>query len=38
MAIVSDLVKSYHGTLTILDADTLGGAKFILEFNYNDKK
>ncbi|MEH6393829.1 ATP-binding protein [Pseudoalteromonas sp.] len=38
MAIVSDLVKSYHGDLTILDADTLGGAKFILEFNYNDKK
>jgi len=38
MAIVSDLVKSYHGTLTILDADTLGGAKFILEFNYHDKK
>ena len=38
MAIVSDLVKSYHGTLTILDADKLAGAKFILEFNYNGKK
>ncbi|MEM5551491.1 ATP-binding protein [Pseudoalteromonas neustonica] len=38
MAIVSDLVKSYNGTLTILDSHTLNGANFILEFNYNDKK
>ena len=38
MAIVSDLVKSYRGTLTITEADNLGGAQFILEFNYNDKK
>ncbi|ATG57983.1 MULTISPECIES: ATP-binding protein [Pseudoalteromonas] len=38
MAIVSDLVTSYHGTLTITEADKLGGAQFILEFNYHDKK
>jgi len=38
MAIVSDLVKSYNGHLTINKSDTLGGAQFILEFNYNDKK
>jgi len=38
MAIVSDLVKSYNGTLTITDADNLAGAQFILEFNYNSKK
>jgi two-component system sensor histidine kinase PhoQ len=38
MAIVSDLVKSYYGTLTITKYDNLGGAQFILEFNYNDKK
>jgi two-component system sensor histidine kinase PhoQ len=38
MAIVSDLVKSYNGVLTITKSDNLGGAQFILEFNYNDKK
>ena len=38
MAIVSDLVKSYHGLLTISDSELLGGAKFTLEFNYNGKK
>jgi two-component system sensor histidine kinase PhoQ len=38
MAIVSDLVKSYHGLLTISDSTLLGGAKFTLEFNYNGKK
>jgi len=38
MAIVSDLVNSYNGTLTIKDAEKLAGAEFILEFNYHDKK
>ncbi|WP_404340378.1 ATP-binding protein [Pseudoalteromonas mariniglutinosa] len=38
MAIVSDLVTAYNGTLTITDAVSLGGAHFTLEFNYNDKK
>ncbi|MDN3377615.1 MULTISPECIES: ATP-binding protein [unclassified Pseudoalteromonas] len=38
MAIVSDLVKSYHGTLTIADSEQLNGAQFTLEFNYNGKK
>jgi len=38
MAIVADLVKSYHGLLTISESNTLGGAHFKLEFNYNDKK
>ena len=30
MAIVSDLVNSYNGTLTIKDAEKLAGAEFIL--------
>ena len=38
MAIVSDLVNSYNGHLTIGDSEKLGGAEFILEFNYRDKK
>lgn len=38
MAIVSDLVKSYHGLLTISQSQRLGGAEFILEFNYHEKK
>nr|WP_247664685.1 ATP-binding protein [Pseudoalteromonas sp. MMG010] len=38
MAIVSDLVTSYHGLLTIDRSNILGGAHFILEFNYNAKK
>lgn len=38
MAIVSDLVNSYKGSLTINDDEKLGGAQFLLEFNYNDKK
>ncbi|MCQ8877011.1 ATP-binding protein [Pseudoalteromonas shioyasakiensis] len=38
MAIVSDLVTSYHGTLTIADSKPLSGAQFTLEFNYNGKK
>lgn len=38
MAIVSDLVKSYHGSLTISDSEQLAGALFTLEFNYHDKK
>jgi two-component system sensor histidine kinase PhoQ len=38
MAIVSDLVTSYHGMLTIDRSSLLGGAQFTLEFSYNDKK
>ncbi|WP_338411618.1 ATP-binding protein, partial [Pseudoalteromonas nigrifaciens] len=38
MAIVSDLVKSYRGLLTISKSEQLGGAKFMLEFNYHEKK
>lgn len=38
MAIVSDLVKSYHGLLTITQSKQLGGAKFILEFNHDKNK
>ena len=33
MAIVSDLVESYHGKMTI-DSAELGGAKFTIEFNH----
>jgi two-component system sensor histidine kinase PhoQ len=36
MAIVSDLVKSYHGELQI-GRSTLGGAEFIVEFNNENK-
>lgn len=36
MAIVSDLVNSYHGDLTISRA-TLGGAEFIIEFRNENK-
>ncbi|MCF6441138.1 ATP-binding protein [Pseudoalteromonas luteoviolacea] len=34
MAIVSDLVASYHGQI-IIDYSELGGAKFTIEFNYD---
>ena len=34
LAIVRDLVDSYHGTLTVAQSDTLGGAKFEFEFTH----
>lgn len=34
LAIVRDLVDSYHGTLTVQSSDTLGGAKFEFEFTH----
>lgn len=36
LAIVRDLVESYQGGLSVSQSDTLGGAKFILSFNFSD--
>ena len=35
LAIVRDLVDSYHGTLTVTQSYTLGGAKFEFEFTHS---